>query len=317
MNRKADHLGRIRRRQFSRGIAIALTSLLGITLGALPSRAKDIVVASYNLQNYLKMERRVDGKSVPEAAKPAEEIAAAIEIIQKIAPDVLGLVEMGDDEMLKDFQARLKACGSDFPYREWVAGADPDRHLAVLSRHPIVARNSRDDVPFELGGTRQRIARGILDVTVQLGATFRLRLVGAHLKSRRQIPDFDEKTLRAKEAWLIRKHLDGILEASPGSNVLLFGDLNDTKNEYPVKELIGSPKSPGFMRDLFLTDRHGYRWTHFWSVADVYSRIDYLLVSPRLWPKIAMSRSGISNAGNWFKASDHRAIYAAIQIPQE
>jgi endonuclease/exonuclease/phosphatase family metal-dependent hydrolase len=286
-------------------------------LATLPALAKDVVFASYNLQNYLKMERRVDGKTVPDAPKPEEEIAAAIEVIQKIAPDILGVTEIGDESMLRDFQGRLKGAGLEYPHREWVPGADPERHQALLSRYPIVASHSRSDVPFELNGTRQRVARGILDVTVQLTGTCQLRLVGAHLKSRRPVPDFDEKTLRAKEAWLVRKHLDGILEAAPDANLLLFGDLNDTKNEYPVKELIGSPKSPGFMRDLFLADSHGYHWTHFWPVADVYSRIDYILVSRRLWPQIAMRLSGISNAGKWFKASDHRAIFTTIQIPKE
>ena len=293
------------------------SAILCLILGIFPAQAKDVVVASYNLRNYLQMERQADGKAVPSAPKPEQEIAAAIGVVQKIAPDILGLVEMGDEAMLKDFQDRLRAAGLDFPYREWVRGSDPDRHQALLSRYPIVARNSRDDVPFELNGTRQRIARVILDVTVRLAGNFNLRLVGAHLKSRRPVPGFDEKTARAKEAWLFRKHLDAILEAAPDTNLLLFGDLNDTKNEYPVKELIGSPNSPNFMRDLFLTDSLGYRWTHFWSVADEYSRIDYILVSRRLWPEIAMSRSGISNAKNWFKASDHRAIYAAIRVPEK
>jgi len=296
-------------------VALAASAVFFVVL--LPARAKDVVVASYNLRNYLKMERQVDGKAVPDASKPADEIAAAIEIIQKIHPDILGLVEMGDESVLGDFQERLKAAGIDCPHREWVKGADPERHIALLSRYPIVARNSRDDVPFEFNGTRQRIARGILDVTVRLPGSNDLRMVGAHLKSRRPVPDFDEKTMRAKEALLLRGHLDAILATAPDAKLLLFGDLNDTKNEYPVKQLIGSPKSPDFMRDLFLTDRHGERWTHFWSVADVYSRIDYILVSAKLWPQIAMSRSGISDAGNWSKASDHRAIYTTIQLPKE
>ena len=135
---------------------------------AISLNAKDVVVASYNLENYLKMERRVDGKTVPDAPKPEEEISAVIDVLKQIQPDILGLVEMGDAAMLEDFQRRLKAAGMDYPHREWVKGADPERHLALLSKYPITARDSVDDVPFELNGTRQRISRGILDVTVQL-----------------------------------------------------------------------------------------------------------------------------------------------------
>jgi len=280
-------------------------------------QAKDVVVASYNLQNYLKMERRVDGKTVPDAPKPEKETAAAIEVIKQIQPDILGVVEMGDETMLDDFQKRLKSAGMDYPHREWVKGADPERHLALLSKYPIISRNSLDDVPFELNGSRQRISRGILDVTVQLSASYNLRLVGAHLKSRRQVPEFDERAMRTKEAALFRKHVDGILTADPDANLLLFGDLNDTKNEQPIKELIGAAGSPLRMRDLFLTDRQGLLWTHFWSAADIYSRIDYLLVSSGLWPEIVMDRSGISNARNWYQASDHRAIHTTIRVPEK
>ena len=253
---------------------------------------------------------------VADAPKPEEEIAAVIETLQEIKPDILGVVEMGDGAMLDDFQSRLKAAGLDYPHRERVEGADPVRHIALLSRFPIVARNSRGDVPFELNGTQQRMSRGILDVTVQLADHFRLHLIGAHLKSKRQVPEFDEKTMRAKEASLLKEHLDNILKSSPREKLMLFGDLNDTKNEYPVRELVGPPGSPGHMKDLFLTDRYGYHWTHFWSAADIYSRIDYLLVSRGLSPEINMDRSGISSFRRWYKASDHRAIYATVVVPE-
>lgn len=274
-------------------------------------------MASYNVENYLRMERRVDGKTVPDAPKPAEEISAVIAVIKEINPDILGIVEIGDEAMLDDLRDRLKAAGLDYPHKEWVRGTDAARHLALLSRFPMVARNSRDEVPFELNGTRMRIGRGILDVTVRLPDNDLLHLVGAHLKSRREVPDFDQATMRAREAGLLREHLDSILKANPGEKVLLFGDLNDTKNEYAVKLLTGSARDPLRMKDLNLSDRHGDRWTHYWAAADIYSRIDYLLVSLKLWPDINMDKSGISCSKLWSKASDHRAIFTTIKTLQK
>lgn len=296
-------------------IAIAFAAFLAGGFFANAQGAEEVVIASYNVENYLRMERRVDGRMVPDAPKPENEISAIVEVVLEIHPDILGLEEMGDEEMLEDFHTKLKVAGLDYPYREWVKGSDPARHLALFSRFPIVARNSRDDVPFELNGTRQCMERGILDVTIQLSDTYRLRLVGAHLKSKREIPGIDQQELRAREAVSLRDHLNKILNAAPSENLMLFGDLNEAKNEYAVKELIGSSKDPRRMKDLFLTDRYGYCWTHFWSAADIYSRIDYMMASSGLLPEIVMEKSGVSSSRIWYKASDHRAIFSTIKIP--
>lgn len=293
-------------------VAFAAILLGGDLAGVFGS---EVVVASYNVQNYLRMERRVKGKTVPDAPKPDEEIDALVEVIREIHPDILGLSEIGDPSMLQDLCSRLNSAGLEYPDKEWVQGSDPARHLALLSRFPIVSRNSRNDVSFELNGTRLRIERGILDVTVQLPENYRLRLVGAHLKSKRETPEFDQQEMRAKEAKCLREHLNKILADNPEEKLMLFGDLNDTKNEYPVKELLGSAKDPRRMKDLFLTDPNGYCWTHFWSAADIYSRIDYMLVSLGLRPDIDMHKSGISSSRIWYKASDHRAIFSTIKIP--
>lgn len=280
------------------------------------SGAQQLVFASYNLKNYLRMERAVDGRIDPVAPKPAAETAAAVEIILKIRPDVLGLIEIGDEEMVSDLQRRLGEAGLSFPHREWVAGADPDRHLALLSRHPIAARNSRDNVPFALENSQYRVGRGILDVTVQPASCGPIRFIGVHLKSRRPAPGAEERTVRAKESWQVRQHVEAILSASPQEKVLVFGDLNDTKNEYPIKLLTGCPGAPDFMRPLPLEDDRGERWTHYWEEADIYSRLDYILASPKLWPDIDKARSGISSEPGWNQASDHRAIFATIQLTQ-
>lgn len=275
--------------------------------------AEEIVVASYNVENYLPMERRVEGRTVKDATKPEKEIAAAVRVLQQVKPDILGIVEMGDETMLDDFQARLKAAGLDYPHREWLKGADDARHVCLLSRFPIVARNSRGDIPFGINSRTERMNRGILDVTVEVNPNYRLRLVGAHLKSRRPVPEYDQAEMRAKEAWFLRDHIDRILAADPNVNLLAFGDFNDTKNEYPVKQLIGSRSKPGYMMDLWLRDSRGERWTHFWKTADEYSRIDYILVSPGLAGEVVFEKSGINDSPFWNDASDHRAIYATLK----
>lgn len=292
-----------------------LAALCAFLIAAAPASARDVVVAVYNVLNYLPTDRFIDGRRVEDAMKPESEIRAVIGIIATHRPDVLALVEMGDEAKLRDFQSRLKADGHDYPFSEWLQGADSYRHIALLSKLPIVARNSRGDVPFDLDGMPTRIGRGILDVTVQATPTETLRIVGIHLKSRRKVDEFDEAAMRAKEAWYVREHIDGILAANPNEKLMLVGDFNDTKNEYPVRHLIGTPKSPNFMRDLYLKDTSGLLWTHFWRSADEYARIDYILVSPALWPLVDMNRSGIDSSPNWFDASDHRLIFTTLRFP--
>ena len=273
---------------------------------------KEIVVASYNVENYLLGDRQKDGILIENAPKPEQEIAAVVKVLSQIQPDIVGLIEIGDESMLEDLQQRLKTAGLDYSYREWVKGADEQRHICLLSKFPIVERNSRDDVRFELDGKTLRMNRGILDVTVEVNSDYRLRLVGAHLKSRRVVPEYDQALMRAKEARSLREHIDEILAASPNANLLLFGDLNDTKNEYPIREIIGWKGTPNHMMDLWLPDSRGEHWTYYWKTADEYSRVDYLLVSPGLVKEVVAEKCGINDSPYWNEASDHRAIYAVI-----
>ena len=277
-----------------------------------PLVSKEIVVASYNVENYLLIDRQKDGVVIRDAPKPEQEIAAVVKVLSQIQPDIVGLIEIGDESMLEDLQKRLRTAGLNYSYREWVKGADEQRHICLLSKFPIVERNSRDDVRFELDGRTLRMNRGILDVTVEVNPDYRLRLVGAHLKSRRVVPEYDQALMRAKEAWSLREHVDDILAAAPNTNLLLFGDLNDTKNKYPIREIIGWKGAPNHMMDLWLRDSRGEHWTYYWKAADEYSRVDYLLVSPALAKEVVAEKCGINDSPFWNEASDHRAIYAVI-----
>jgi endonuclease/exonuclease/phosphatase family metal-dependent hydrolase len=271
-----------------------------------------VVVASYNLENWLTMERFVDGNRVPSLPKPDHEKAAAVEILASIKPDILGVVEIGSLEDLRDLRARLKAAGLDYPHFEWHDAEDPVRHVALLSRFPIVARNSKKGIVFQVDGSMQPMARGILDVTVEITPQYSLRLIGLHLKSKRPVPEFDQAALRAKEATHVRGLVEEILNAEPKTNLMIFGDLNDTRNEYPIRQILGPQTSPNRLTDLPLADPQGDRWTHYWQAADIYSRIDYLIVSSALLPEIQLDHSGINRAENWSIASDHRVIFTKL-----
>jgi len=273
--------------------------------------AQEIVVATYNLENYVSAAPRGPGEKAGAKAKSEEAIGALVRIIKEINPDILGVCEMGSPERFEDFKKRLKDAGLGYVASEYLQAADEDRHLALVSRFPIVARNSRGNVPFELDGKPEKVRRGFLDVTVQVNAGYQLRLVGAHLKSKLPIPA-GEALVRRMEAEQLRKHLDAILNGAPNTNLLCYGDLNDTKNEPAIQEVMGPKKAPTHMADLWAKDFLGDRWTHYWKVADEYSRIDYLLVSPALSREVVSAKSRVYRSDFWNEASDHRPVFATI-----
>ena len=69
--------------------------------------SKEIVFASYNLENYFQASDFADGKE--KVSKSPESIAAEIRVIQDIRPEILGVCEMGPPGEFADFQARKRS----------------------------------------------------------------------------------------------------------------------------------------------------------------------------------------------------------------
>lgn len=272
-----------------------------------------ITFVAYNVENYLLMPRRVDGQLVQAAPKPEPSIQHLIRIIAATAPDIIGICEIGSDQV-PDLQARLAAVGIDLPHVEIVGGGDVVRELALLSRFPIVARNSQRHLTYQLDGHVLPMQRGILDATIELSGGSHLRCVGVHFKSKREIPEFDQSLMRRHEAGLLRQHLDAIFAAEPAVKLLVYGDLNDTRNEPAVRHVIGPHNRAEGLRAVHVADDRGERWTHYWETADLYSRIDYLLVSRSLWPRVDGERSYIPHDADFRQASDHRPLVLSIRV---
>ncbi len=245
--------------------------------------------------------------------KPEHEIAALVEMITATTPDVLGLVEIGTEADLLDLQSRLKSVGLDLPHAEWCKGADAYRHVALLSKFPISATDHQSELTFTLDQTTLPFSRGILDATIQVNENYQLRVLGLHLKSKRKVPEADESLMRRSEAQLLRDHVDKIIVAKPDTNLLLFGDFNDTRNEAPIKAIQGKFGTERYLTDIQLKDKNGMRWTYYWSWADQYSRFDFIFINKGLLPEVDQENSYIHSAPNWYTASDHRPCVAKIR----
>lgn len=275
------------------------------------TRAKDFVFAAYNLENYFTSESAEDSAVKP--LKSPRSISALVQIMAKLNADVIGLSEVGSPKDLEHLRKRLLAQGRDYPEPVFLTAAEGERNLALLSRVPIVSRQSATDVIYEMQGTLQRVRRGFLDVTVQATPEIQLRLVGAHLKSRLTVNSTNEALERRREAALLRRHVDQIFAAEPKVRLLVWGDLNDVKNSAALAEIMG-PKRIGLV-DLVPADKHGDRWTWQDKTTDTYQRIDYLLASKSLKKHLVREKTRVDRSVDWRKASDHRAVVGAFRFP--
>jgi endonuclease/exonuclease/phosphatase family metal-dependent hydrolase len=134
-----------------------------------------------------------------------------------------------------------------------------------------------------------------------------------HLKAKLEVAEYSEAELREAESREMRHLVREILRANPEERLIVLGDFNDTKNEKTIREILGKPDWPDSIRALPLRDERGEFWTEYWSGADVYSRIDYMMISRKLETEIDPTRSGIARPPFWNEASDHCPLYLTIR----
>jgi len=288
------------------------SAVFAVSFPAFSEEPKEFIFCAYNLKNWLSMERYLGGEADTVAPKPIAERERLVEMLAEIHPDVLGVCEVGTADDVADLQKRLKSAGVDLPHVERAHGGDSTRSLALLSRFPISARKSQLDLKYQIADQTFPMQRGILDATVDLSVTLRLRFLGVHLKSKRATPEADEAMMRRNEAHLLRSHIDSIFKQDIGVKMLCYGDFNEHRNEPAIAEIIGSRSSEAYMTDLALHDADGLVWTHFWDAADVYSRLDFLFASRNLRPLIDLRKARIYTARDFDKASDHRPLVLTI-----
>lgn len=292
-------------------------SLLGFASDA--AFAEVFRVATYNVENYL---------DEPTESRPHVKTAEAKAIIRKSIeaanPDVLALEEMGTTNALLELRASLQAEGLDFPFWEHIQGVDTNIHIAVLSKYPIVARHPHTNEEFLLDGQRFRVERGFAEVEIQAATNFTFTLIAVHLKSKLPVPYVDEAEERFAEAKVLRRIIDDHFKADPDARLIVLGDFNDVKDSDVVREIIGRGRFK--LTDTRPAERNGddappenpdydprnVTWTEYYGKEDVYSRIDYILVSPALTRDWLKAGTYIPTIPNWGVGSDHRPIVATF-----
>ncbi len=254
-----------------------------------------LTVMTWNVENYVAEDRMVGGEYRTEYPKPEAAKTALRAAIREAGPEVLALQEMGPEPYLEELQRDLQAEGAEYPHRALLDGPDPKRHVAVLSRVPLRRVTPHAEVPHRGGGAPNVVRRGVLEVAVVLGAR-EVTLFVVHLKSRYTDDPADPNAAaqRLGEAEAVRDLLLRRFPRPERAAFLLLGDCN-------IAALLPAG------------DAAGDGWTHHYRKQDVFSRVDYILVSPGL--RSAVARMWVHDSPAVRAASDHRPVLVRLRAP--
>jgi endonuclease/exonuclease/phosphatase family metal-dependent hydrolase len=277
-------------------------------------RGETLTVATYNIENYVAAGRRVENVYRPAYPKPEAAKAALRRVMCALNADVLALQEMGPAAYLEELRRDLRAEGVDYPYAALAEAADADRHIAVLSRLPFRRVRTEADLEFPYFGGREKVKRGVLEITVALGPVD-LTLFVVHLRSRfTDRPDDPASAVcRAAEAGAIRDHVLRRFPDPAAARFLILGDCNDTKGSKPLR-LLTKRGQTIISKLLDAADPRGETWTYTYFKTDTYERVDHFLVSPGLVSAVAGGRARIYDGPGVREASDHRPVVVTLEL---
>jgi len=282
--------------------------------------AETFRVATYNVETYL--DTPTESRHFIKSSEAKTKVRESIEAIN---PDVIALQEMGTTNALMELCASLKNEGQDFPFWEFVQGADTNIHVAVLSKLPIVSRHPHTNDEFLLDGKRFRVNRGFAEVEIQAATNLTFTLIAAHLKSKLNDTINDPDEQRLEEAKVLRRIVDEHFATNADAKIIVLGDFNDTHDSDSIKTILGrgkfkltdtrpsehngdnSPPTPPYFQPPRVT------WTYYFGKDDTYSRIDYIFLSPAMTRRWLTNETFVGTIPNWGIGSDHRPVVATFE----
>lgn len=272
-------------------------------------------VGTYNLENYLRMDRKIEGKFLENYPKPEGAKRGLRAVIREVNADILAVQEIGGMEYLRELQEDLKLEGLEYKYVTIVEGIDATRHIGLLSKEKIVDEEHHDKLFFlSKGKEKLKVARGLLEATF-LTDGVRWKLYTTHLKSKVNAPNSDPENAnyRIKEAEVIRQKVVEDFPKEGGGYYVVLGDLNDGPNSAVLKRIKKVGKRI-LTVPLEASDRGALIWTEYSRYQGAYYRLDYICVSPEMLKKVKGKRASICDAPFALSGSDHRLVYVDLEF---
>lgn len=275
-------------------------------------KSKPVKFLMLNVHNYfVKEDHRRSHYRISYKSNESKEAVA--ELIAASQASMVGLIEMGGPEALKDLQERLQRKGAKYPYAKILLRQGEDRALAFLSQYPLVQDHSKPHCPL-LGSKRQKMLRGILDVTVCVDGNRYFRIIGAHLKSRVADDPAAATARRTHEAQTLARYIQLAVRRQPSVPLLVYGDWNDGPADASLAILKQGVSADSALSRVRAEDSRGQTWTIYYAPAEEYCTFDQIYVNKVLRSRRGRkSASGIMDIPAAAVAGDHRAVWCELR----
>lgn len=286
--------------------------LASLSLGAL--KGDSLRIASYNVRNYLTMDRLAEGRWRKEYPKPESEKRVVRETILAVRPDALALQEIGTRGHLEELRRDLAREGLVYEGSAWMEAQDSERHVAALWVEGLEVRAiPHRDLRIKYMGQYDNVKRGMLELRISDGQG-EWSLFNLHLKSKYTDVKSDPMSTqrRTLEARAARDRIVKVYPDLERRRYLVVGDLNDSPASGALRAL--AKRGDRILSvPIEFQDSRGHRWTHFYKREDSYTRIDYMLRSPG-WKALASITGTIDERPDYYEGSDHRLIWMEVPI---
>ena len=282
--------------------------LLLVFLSLNVSGQESIRIASYNLRNYLIMDRLVEGQWTKNYPKPEAEKSIIQKNILEVHPDILVIQEIGGQRFLNELKEDLNRLGLDYPYAILMRGEDTVRFTAVLSRLKPNYVKEHKNLAYRYFDQKNLVKRGMLEVGFVYEIPF--SIFSVHLKSRYTSDKRDPLSAqwRLKEAESCRNRIIQRIDQANIGNYIIAGDFNDNPNSAPMRRFYKKGKRQ-IGEHLMAKDSRGHSWTHLYNKEKVYSMVDGFVLSPSMIPFVKGGLASILDGNDFYQGSDHRLIY--------
>lgn len=277
--------------------------------------AETVRVATFNLQNYLIMDRVADGQWRPAYPKPESEKAALRKVLHEVSPDVLLVQEIGDTRFLEELRLDLEGEGLRYGHALIIEAADTVRRVGILSRIEPLEVRRHSDLDFKYFEERPLVKRGLLEVRFPLLDGRSFTVFALHLKSRWTDDPRDPQSAqrRSREAQACRDRIIERMGDPEEALYLVGGDFNDHPASSAIRRFLRKgDRRLGTL--LPIADSRGHVWTHFYAKQATYTQVDGFVVSPALLPLVREGRGHIADLAEGAAGSDHRLVYVDLGL---